>query len=96
MVMITNTNVMFYNWTSIDNVIEANFNIGIYSELTSNYLNAGRYYFYSGIYSIDEGNSRRLYKSLKQLRKLRNFNTKINSYYIELGKKTSIYLKSLK
>ena len=73
-----------------------NFNNGIYSELTSNYLNAGRYYFYSGIYSIDEGNSRRLYKSLKQLRKLRNFNTKINSYYIELGKKTSIYLKSLK
>ena len=73
-----------------------NYYNGIYYEITSNYTQAGKYYFKSGILSINEGNRLRLYKSLKKLKKLRNFNKEIKSYYLTLGEKTSVYLETLK
>ena len=73
-----------------------NYYNGIYYEITSNYTQAGKYYFKSGILSINEGNRLRLYRSLKKLKKLRNFNKEIKSYYLTLGEKTSVYLETLK
>ena len=70
-----------------------NFNIAVINETQNNWLNSSQSYYNSGLLSIKENNKIRLYKSLKNLKRLSKIDKSINKLYIELGSKASDFLK---